>query len=77
MTENRTVMKISSLTKTFGPVVALDNVSLEVRRGEVRGLIGENGSGKSTVTSIFSGMQGFDSGKMEYMGKLWRPPFNA
>ena len=73
MTENRTVMKISSLTKTFGPVVALDNVSLEVRRGEVRGLIGENGSGKSTVTSIFSGMQGFDSGKMEYMGKLWRP----
>ena len=56
MTENRTVMKISSLTKTFGPVVALDNVSLEVRRGEVRGLIGENGSGKSTVTSIFSGM---------------------
>ena len=67
MTENRIVMKISSLTKTFGPVVALDNVSLEVRRGEVRGLIGENGSGKSTVTSIFSGMQGFDIGKMEYM----------
>ena len=57
MTENRTVMKISSLTKTIGPVVALDNVSLEVRRGDVRGLIGENGSGKSTVTSIFSCMQ--------------------
>lgn len=73
MTENRTVMKVSDLTKTFGPVVALDRVNLEVRRGEIRGLIGENGSGKSTVTSIFSGMQGFDGGKMEYMGKPWRP----
>ena len=73
MTENKTVMRVSSLTKTFGPVVALDCVNLEVKRGEIRGLIGENGSGKSTVTSIFSGMQGYDSGKMEYMGKPWRP----
>lgn len=39
-----------------------------VKRGEVRGLIGENGSGKSTVTSIFSGMQPADSGEMFYRG---------
>lgn len=61
------------MTKTFGPVVALDSVDICVRRGEIRGLIGENGSGKSTVTSVFSGMQGFDSGSMEYMGKPWHP----
>lgn len=67
------ILKVVNMTKTFGPVVALDNVNLEVKRGEIRGLIGENGSGKSTVTSIFSGMQPADSGEMFYMGKEWHP----
>ena len=58
-------MKISSLTKTFGPVVALDNVSLEVRRGEVRGLIGENGSGKSTFARMCNAIN-LPSG-----GRIW------
>ena len=69
MTENRTVMKISSLTKTFGPVVALDNVSLEVRRGEVRGLIGENGSGKSTILKTIIGQLSKVSGTVFLDGK--------
>ena len=68
-----TVMKVVDLTKTFGPVVALNRVNLEVRAGEIRGLIGENGSGKSTVTSIFSGMQKPDSGSMFYKGEPWQP----
>ena len=67
--ENEIVMECRQITKTFGPVVALDHVDLIVKRGEVRGLIGENGSGKSTVTSIFSGMQPADSGEMFYKGK--------
>lgn len=67
------VMECRGITKTFGPVVALDNVDLIVKRGEVRGLIGENGSGKSTVTSIFSGMQPADSGEMFYKGQPWHP----
>ena len=70
---SETVMKVVDLTKTFGPVVALDRVNLEVRAGEIRGLIGENGSGKSTVTSIFSGMQKADSGEMFFKGKPWQP----
>ena len=70
---NEVIMQCRSITKTFGPVVALDNVDLTVKRGEVRGLIGENGSGKSTVTSIFSGMQPADSGEMFYKGEPWRP----
>ena len=70
---NEIIMKITGMTKTFGPVTALDNVDLEVRRGEIRGLIGENGSGKSTVTSIFSGMQGADSGEMFFEGEPWSP----
>ncbi len=67
------IIEIRNMTKTFGPVVALDDVNLIVRRGEIRGLIGENGSGKSTVTSIFSGMQPADSGEMFFMGKPWAP----
>lgn len=70
---HETVMECRQITKTFGPVVALDHVDLVVKRGEVRGLIGENGSGKSTVTSIFSGMQPADSGEMFYKGRPWRP----
>ena len=69
--ENEIVMECRQITKTFGPVVALDHVDLIVKRGEVRGLIGENGSGKSTVTSIFSGMQPADSGELFYKGKPW------
>ena len=67
------IMECRNITKTFGPVVALDKVDLVVKRGEVRGLIGENGSGKSTVTSIFSGMQPANSGEMFYKGKPWKP----
>lgn len=67
------VMECKQITKTFGPVVALDHVDLTVKRGEVRGLIGENGSGKSTITSIFSGMQPADSGEMFYKGQPWQP----
>lgn len=70
---NDVIMRVVGMTKTFGPVTALDRVDLEVRSGEIRGLIGENGSGKSTITSIFSGMQDCDSGEMYYLGERWEP----
>lgn len=72
-TKHEVILKCRDITKVFGPVVALNKVNLEVKRGEVRGLIGENGSGKSTVTSIFSGMQPADSGEMFYKGQPWKP----
>ena len=68
-----TLLEIHGMTKTFGPVVALDRVDLSVRAGEIRGLIGENGSGKSTVSSVFVGMQTADSGVMTFLGKPWQP----
>jgi len=55
------------------PTVALNDVSLTVYPGEIRGLIGENGSGKSTVTSIVAGMQECDSGAMTFQGQSWKP----
>ena len=61
------------MNKNFGPTVALKNVDLDFYPGEIRGLVGENGSGKSTVTSIMAGMQKPTSGKMIYDGKDWKP----
>lgn len=71
--EKEILLKVNSISKTFGPVKALKEVSFEVRRGEIRGLIGENGSGKSTISSIIAGMQLADSGFLTFMGKEYKP----
>lgn len=68
------ILEVRGMTKTFGPVVALNNVDLTLCAGDVLGLIGENGSGKSTITSIVAGMQkptGCES--MTYKGGEWSP----
>lgn len=70
---NDYILEARKLSKNFGVTVALDQVTFGVRRGEIRGLIGENGSGKSTVASIFAGMQSPSGGEMIYKGKPWRP----
>lgn len=71
--KNEVIAEVVNMTKTFGSTVALNEVSITVRRGEIMGLIGENGSGKSTVTSILSGMQKADDGEMFYKGEKWNP----
>lgn len=67
------LLTVSDMTKTFGPVTALKNVGMTLKRGDVLGLIGENGSGKSTVSSIIAGMQKADSGNMTFLGEKWEP----
>lgn len=67
------ILKVENMDKRFGSTVALADVSLTVFPGEIRGLIGENGSGKSTVTSIVAGMQECDKGTMTFKGKEWKP----
>lgn len=71
--EKDLIFETKALTKHFGPTVALDHVSLKVYRGEITGLIGENGSGKSTITSIAAGMQPPTSGEMYFCGKPHHP----
>lgn len=71
--EKRVIVEAKHVNKRFGSTIALNDVNITVRRGEILGLIGENGSGKSTVTSIISGMQKADSGEMIYEGKPWAP----
>ena len=65
--------EVKDLCKNFGVTIALSHVDFVVKTGEIRGLIGENGSGKSTVSSIIAGMQPANSGEMFYKGKPWKP----
>jgi branched-chain amino acid transport system permease protein len=55
-------LAVQGLRKAFGGLVAVDDVSFEVRRGEIVGLIGPNGSGKTTVLNLISGALGADAG---------------
>jgi ribose transport system ATP-binding protein len=67
------ILEIKHMHKTFGPTVALKDVDIVLNKGEIRGLIGENGSGKSTIMSIASGRQPATSGEMFYRGQKWSP----
>ena len=71
--EENIVFRAKALRKEFGSTIALKGVDIELKTGEIRGLVGENGSGKSTIMSIAAGMQGATSGEMEYLGKPWHP----
>ena len=54
--------ELRKICKTFGPVIANDDVSLVLRHGQVHGLVGENGSGKSTLIKTLCGVHKPDSG---------------
>lgn len=56
-TENANIVELENVSKRYGGVVALDNISLTLRPGEVHCLAGENGSGKSTLVKIISGVE--------------------
>jgi ribose transport system ATP-binding protein len=61
------------MNKSFGITRANHNVSMEIKSGEVHGLIGENGSGKSTLISMISGMAKKDSGEMFIRSNAYEP----
>lgn len=67
------IFEARHMHKEFGPTIALKDVDFTLRRGEIRGLIGENGSGKSTIMSIAAGMQKATSGEMYYKGERFEP----
>ena len=63
------ILKVEGITKTFPGVKALDNVSFDIRPGEVHALVGENGAGKSTLMKALAGLHKPDSGQIIYQGR--------
>src|SRR6266511_1271654 len=62
-------IRVENISKRFGAVVALQDVSLHLKKGEVLGLIGDNGAGKSTLIKIISGFHQPDRGKIYVDGQ--------
>ena len=63
------ILEAISIKKTFGGVIALKDGSLTCRRGKITGLLGANGSGKSTISKIITGLYQYDSGTIKLKGK--------
>ena len=63
------ILEMNRISKTFGAVTALVEVSIKLRQGEVLALVGDNGAGKSTLIKILSGFHHPDSGTIVYQGK--------
>ncbi|MCR5746298.1 MAG: sugar ABC transporter ATP-binding protein [Lachnospiraceae bacterium] len=71
MENNPFILQMQGITKEFPGVKALNNVTLEVRRGTIHSICGENGAGKSTLMKVLSGVYPYGTyeGKIIYMGK--------
>jgi inositol transport system ATP-binding protein len=67
------LLDVSGVSKRFPGVTALDAVSLDVRAGEILGLMGENGAGKSTLLKILSGAQPASEGRITFAGAPYAP----
>ena len=67
------MLSLTDIHKRFGPTIALDGVTLELRKGEVHALIGENGAGKSTLMNVIAGSLRPDRGKMKIAGAPYAP----
>jgi rhamnose transport system ATP-binding protein len=65
-------LSVTSMSKSFGGIRALEDVSFEIHAGEIHALLGENGAGKSTLVKTISGMQMADRGEIRLDGALVR-----
>ena len=68
-----TVVKINNLVKRYSELIALDHFNLEIKEGEIFGLLGPNGSGKTTTISCLLALLSYDKGEIEIFGKPMTP----
>lgn len=71
MSEN--IVKVDSLVKRYGENIAVDHFSLEVKKGEILGLLGPNGSGKTTTINCILSLLNYDKGSIEVFGQKMSP----
>ncbi|MBM3157511.1 MAG: ABC transporter ATP-binding protein [Chloroflexi bacterium] len=69
MSLNSAFLEVENLTKHFGGLTAVNNVSFRIEKGQVIGLIGPNGAGKTTLLRLITGVLRADSGKVRFKGK--------
>ncbi len=69
MLQNDLILEMNNISKNFSVVRALDQVSVQLRKGEVLGLLGENGAGKSTLIKILSGAYSLEAGEIVVDGE--------
>jgi len=69
---NDNFLEVNNISKAYIGVLALDNVSLSIKKGEIHCLVGENGSGKSTLIKIIAGVVKPDKGEIFISGQLHR-----
>ena len=67
------IVKVNNLVKRYGELIALDHFSLEVRQGEIFGLLGPNGSGKTTAINCMLALLKYSKGEIELFGQPMRP----
>jgi branched-chain amino acid transport system ATP-binding protein len=69
MSLNSSFLEVENLTKRFGGLTAINNVSFRIEKGQVVGLIGPNGAGKTTLLRLITGVLRPDSGKVRFKGR--------
>ena len=69
MSEKKTILNVKDITMQFGGVVAVNNLTLKVREGEIVSLIGPNGAGKTTAFNVITGVYAPTNGEVKFHGK--------
>ncbi len=67
---SETILKMKGMTKTYSGAKALEDVSIEIKRGEIYGLVGNNGAGKTTLMRLIAGHTKADNGEIEMFGSI-------
>lgn len=77
--ETENILELQNLTKTFGGLVAVDNVDFELQAGEIHAILGENGAGKSTLMNLIYGLHQPSGGNIRIFGKskVFKSPRDA
>ena len=77
--ETDNVLELQNVTKTFGDLVAVDNVNFELQAGEIHAILGENGAGKSTLMNLIYGLYQPSDGSIHISGKpkIFKSPRDA